>query len=325
MKREVETAGNAAPLKVWERNIGEEAVAILKTILLLGRPYGSTYIARLLRGDTTNYLKDPLHTQMETFGSFPRLSRVELRLRLQVMVENELVFSPEGDFKTFSITESGKDFLDGPTDLLVPRARITLNTQDTYLLGKLIELRRTLGKKESLPSYAIFTNYTLDCLVLDRPKTLKELLLIPGMEESKAEQFGAAIISVMKETEGGWSQIEMQNLIRKTQHATHQEVLRLFGEKHDTDEIAGILGIKSGTVQNYLMNFHRIGQLDLRPWIESQFDSKEFHKITTYFKKMGQVRLREAAKTLNIEVPRLALVRFYMASGAQQSIPMQTT
>jgi len=68
--------------------------------------------------------------------------------------------------------------------------REILNAADYALFDKLRSLRKEAADKQGLPVYAVFTNEHLAAMVRKRPQTLKDLLAIPGIGESRVKQFG---------------------------------------------------------------------------------------------------------------------------------------
>jgi ATP-dependent DNA helicase RecQ len=63
---------------------------------------------------------------------------------------------------------------------------------------KLKEWRRGLAKELSVPAYVILHDSTIDALCRQMPSTIAELMDVQGIGEKKAERFGAAILSVLR-------------------------------------------------------------------------------------------------------------------------------
>ncbi|KAI0187859.1 ribonuclease H-like domain-containing protein, partial [Xylaria flabelliformis] len=67
------------------------------------------------------------------------------------------------------------------------------------LYGKLVSHRKELAKSQSVPVYVIAPNKTLEDLALQRPSNKEELLLVHGIGEVKAAQFGPAWLDIIAE------------------------------------------------------------------------------------------------------------------------------
>jgi ATP-dependent DNA helicase RecQ len=73
-------------------------------------------------------------------------------------------------------------------------ARTELPRIDEALRARLREWRRELAKSHAVPAYVILHDSTLEAICRHRPRTIPDLLAIPGIGERKAERFGQQII-----------------------------------------------------------------------------------------------------------------------------------
>ncbi|MDE6349951.1 MAG: HRDC domain-containing protein [Treponemataceae bacterium] len=71
--------------------------------------------------------------------------------------------------------------------------------ENRVLIDALKKWRRREASEQNVPPYIIFGDKTLYELVALRPQTADDLLMVTGIGESKAEQFGAAILRVIRE------------------------------------------------------------------------------------------------------------------------------
>lgn len=68
---------------------------------------------------------------------------------------------------------------------------------DDELLQKLKDWRRDMAQKESVASFHIFHNTTLETIASLKPKTKEELMSIKGIKERKFEKYGANILALI--------------------------------------------------------------------------------------------------------------------------------
>ena len=61
---------------------------------------------------------------------------------------------------------------------------------DLRLLSQLKIIRKDLANKSGMPAFVIFTDKTLESMARYKPKDERELLLIPGVGQKKAEKYG---------------------------------------------------------------------------------------------------------------------------------------
>ena len=79
-------------------------------------------------------------------------------------------------------------------------AAMRVGQDDAELLGKLRALRAKLAKKKRCGRkvYKIFHDKTLLEIASSRPTTRDELLAVHGIGERKVEQFGDAVLEVVR-------------------------------------------------------------------------------------------------------------------------------
>jgi len=54
------------------------------------------------------------------------------------------------------------------------------------------------ARAAGVPAYVILHDATLDALCRQRPRTLQELLEVPGIGEKRAERYGQAILNLLE-------------------------------------------------------------------------------------------------------------------------------
>lgn len=67
------------------------------------------------------------------------------------------------------------------------------------LKSELVNFRLQLAKQTNRKAFYIFTNQTLELLLVHRPQSLKDLLMIDGIGPKKVEEFGEDIVRIINE------------------------------------------------------------------------------------------------------------------------------
>ena len=78
-----------------------------------------------------------------------------------------------------------------------PTLSKTLDESDIQILDQLRDWRNGIAKEAGVPAYIVFNNATLDAIVLQRPSTLDELQLVPGIGKAKSERYGEAVLGIV--------------------------------------------------------------------------------------------------------------------------------
>lgn len=307
----------------FQADLKEVAIAIMKTIQLVGRSCSLNELARILRADQLKFFRDPTHATLETTGTFSHKSRLELRLTMSYLLDEEYLEMQDIRYQGLVVSSKGKAFMEEPNPILVDFEQIRCNPFELYFHRTLRELRLRLSRERGVPIYAIYTDHCIDQIVKDQPETLKELTLIRGLDDNQVAVFGALILKNLDEMRENWHHIKNLRLAGKVKNGTHQEVKRLHEEGFTVEEIAGMNGIKQATVERYLCDFHMAGIMDLRPWIESYLEEEELQPAAKYFKERPGALLREAKEVLGIEYNKLFLGRIYTQEF--KALPVRAT
>ena len=293
-------------------SITAETKEILKTILLLEESFAANYLINILRGKK-EFLREEVHAEFETFGSLPGRSGDYLRNVIHVLVQREFLSIQEGISGKLTITEKGCEFLDNPQEIEVKKRDLRMSTYDYMLLSELRKLRKQLVKTESKPAFRIFTDYTLDRIIDEKPLDLSSLKLVPGFGDYKANRFGPAVLRVVQQVMDRKQEDDAIRLIKKVRRPSYQNVKALFESGLGEEEIARKRMVKPQTIRTTLLDLDRAGEIDLRPWIEETVAAEVLEKGRNYFQQAEQNRLKDAYEALGLDYDTLRLCRLYVS------------
>ncbi len=295
----------------FEADLKDLALDIFKTIQLVGRDCSFNELARILRGDQTDFFRDPSHAILETTGSYSNTSRLELRLSMGYLLDEEYLVMKDIRFQGLAISPKGLAFQESPQPLLINLAEITFDPFQHYFHRQLRDLRRRLSDERGLPVYAIYSDHCIDQIVRNQPESLKELTLILGLDEDRISAYGALILQMLDHIRLNWHHLKNLPAMKRTAHPTHQEVKRLHQEGFTVEEIAGMVSCKQTTVERYLCDFHLAGDFDLRPWIEGYLEKETLDATTRFFQNRPNALLREAKAKLGYEYNEIYLAKVH--------------
>ena len=310
MKSAVGTAEQMPPVSK-EENLKVLTTQILKTMILLGKPYGQNYLINVLIGNPDTTYRDLSHTKLETFGSMPSYVANRLACVIHYLVDAGLIETNAPACNVLKPTDAGKAWLDDPQDLMAHSARMSFTGLEIYLRKALRGHRNETSKLTGTESWAIFTDYTLDRIVLNKPLSLEYLLRIPGFSSAKCEKFGAGIIGVVQNVLENYDDFRRQTLLQQSKGPGYQTVKKMFTDNFTLPEIARVATLKVDTVVKYLCDLHEIGQVDMVPWIEKNISSKSLFKGVEYFTKVQSPTLKEANSTLGLDYNTLRFAWLY--------------
>jgi ATP-dependent DNA helicase RecQ len=292
-------------------DVTEKSIQILKTVLLLDRAYSAGYLTRILTANDTFGFRKEEHKQLETFGALEGENFNQLDNLIQYMIRMEYLAIDDQVYGTIVITDAGSALLENPRPMIVNRRQISPAWYEMELMINLKNLRRKLAEEQELAPFELFNNYAMQCLVKEMPGSVVEMSRIPALV-NLPEECWEPVLNEIKAIEEIKAKDEASGgLYTKAHSPSHRKAKNLFEEGKSVAEIAEACKWKPSTAQNYLINLHNTGQLNLRPWIEENIAEKDLHKGVEYFQKASDGRLEVAHKTLGMDYDTLAWCRLY--------------
>ncbi|MDL9978181.1 DNA helicase RecQ [Microbacterium sp. ASV49] len=213
---ESEPCGNCdtclTPPETWDGLI--PAQKLLSTIVRLQRERGQAYSAGqlidILRGASTDRIRQLGHDTLATFGIGADLSEQDWRSVIRQLLARGLLVA-RGEYGTLALTDASSGVLRGETPVPLRRdvlgrggsavrkssVSATLGEADRPLFEALRAWRAETAKEQGVPAYVVFNDATLRALAEHRPSSLDGLGVIPGIGAKKREVYGASVLAVV--------------------------------------------------------------------------------------------------------------------------------
>ncbi len=187
---------------------GTEAVRMaLSAILRTGESFGSMHLIDILRGETTEKVRERSHDQLPTFGVGCARPKGEWQAVFRQMMGRDLVRPDPERHGALRMTDAARPILRGEAEITLrrdtirkssgPVVRTLVNEEDAPLLSALKAKRRALAEAARVPAYVIFPDRTLIEMAERRPLTLDQMAEVNGVGAKKLESFGAAFLEVI--------------------------------------------------------------------------------------------------------------------------------
>ena len=146
-----------------------------------------------------------------------------------------------------------------------PQARDSSPAEANPALAEYLrEWRRTMARENKVPAYVILHDSTLEELCRRQPSTLAQLKQIGGIGEKKAEVYGAEILQVLRNFDGGAR--AAPSMAKESSPA--EQTLKLLNEGRTFEEIGRIRARQISTVVCTVAGLIETGQIKLDPkWI----------------------------------------------------------
>jgi ATP-dependent DNA helicase RecQ len=201
------------PPRTWDGTVA--AQKLLSAAIRTGSRFGAGHLIDILRGKTTERVRQLGHDRLPTFGVGADLDELAWRSVARQLVANGLLHADPQRYGALVPTEAARPVLRGETRLELrgvrpksgdkPRGRdkqplIALGERphDPALVEALRALRRELAKAQNVPAYVVFHDATLHELARYRPRTEAELGMVSGIGAHKLARYGAKLLEVVR-------------------------------------------------------------------------------------------------------------------------------
>jgi len=188
---------------------------------------------------------------------------------------------------------------------------------DESLKEYLREWRRSVAKEMKFAAFVVLHDSSLDEICRRQPKSVSELLQVPGIGEKKAETYGREILAALERFRQGERAGGVQ---QQTKPA--EETLRLLREGKTLAEIAQLRGRQVSTVVSAIANLVEAGEAELHPeWVSKEKQSV----IEAACARVGTERLKPLKDVLPPEITydeiKLVVGKLRREEGLRKTIP----
>jgi ATP-dependent DNA helicase RecQ len=179
---------------------------------------GAANLASVLAGRESAWTRrNQWVNELAHFGAIPwRDERV--RDLLSEMVEAGLLRQSSGEYPVLEITPLGRQVLRGqaeaeltlPEPVVAPSARAASRANgaaaaaavaaDPARLERLRRWRLEVSRRDAVPAYVVFHDSTLAELAAATPRTVGDLVEVPGVGPAKLERYGAELFELLRDS-----------------------------------------------------------------------------------------------------------------------------
>ncbi|WP_141930679.1 DNA helicase RecQ [Microbacterium sp. SLBN-146] len=192
------------------------AQKLLSTIVRLqrerGQAFGAGHLIDILRGASTDRIRQQGHDKLSTYGLGADLSDQDWRSVIRQLLARGILVA-QGEYGTLALGEPGADVLRGeaavplrrdvlgrgagPARLRKSSAPEQVGEGDRDLFEALRAWRAGVSRELGVPAYIVFGDATLRALAEKRPTSLADLDGVTGIGAKKREAYGEAVLEVV--------------------------------------------------------------------------------------------------------------------------------
>ena len=184
-----------AYLPTYMLDIRKEAVAILQTVLAHEGKHATHTLIQILKGEFS--LVSQNHPSNNGLGVLAGVYPRRILNLINYLFKLGFLDYEEGGSEILKVKDSGRKFLEFPSELPVSSQALKASPYDNMLHKRLIAWRQNICETESLPPFRVLTSYAIQRVVQDRPESLEQLETIPGIGPYKIKKYGNEILAIV--------------------------------------------------------------------------------------------------------------------------------
>jgi ATP-dependent DNA helicase RecQ len=197
------------PPEMWDGTVAAQKA--MSAALRTGQRFGAGHLIDLLRGKSSERMKELGHDALPTFGVGADLDEAGWRSVFRQLLAAGLLHADAQAYGALKLTAAARPVLKGETPLSLRRQRKAKKSApagrrqgtpvpadvDPALFEALRAWRAGQAKTQGVPAYVILHDKTLHELAAHRPASPAALLDVPGIGAAKAERYGAELLELL--------------------------------------------------------------------------------------------------------------------------------
>lgn len=190
----------------------EDAQKFLSCIYRLRQNYGLAHTIDVLRGSTSDKIKQYGHEQLSTFSIGKDKSIHYWKHLAWQLIHKEYCMQDMEHFNVLKLTSKAIPLLKGEEKIFLTlpnkepkhdkkknKDRRAIQSTNSPLFELLRGLRRKLADEENKPPFMIFSDATLHAMTEIKPQNMEQLLSVPGVGQHKLARYGSQFLNAFNE------------------------------------------------------------------------------------------------------------------------------
>jgi ATP-dependent DNA helicase RecQ len=268
---------------------------IVSCVARCGQGFGAAHIADVLRGSSTQRVKDRRHDQLSTFGLMRGVPKALIAGYINQLVDLGLLERAGTEFPIVVLSETSVELLRGRrgASLLEPKRELAaagrvrgegrraderpLEPEEAALFEALRGLRLSIARERNLPPYVVFTDATLRDMARLRPTAVDAMRGVRGVGERKKADLGPRFAAFIHEYCGKHGLRPAADSAPAAAdrgpegRGSQSAYFALFRQGLSVEGAARRLGHKASTAGGYLAEFvEHEKPASIDPWVDQE-------------------------------------------------------
>jgi ATP-dependent DNA helicase RecQ len=198
------------PPLLWDGTIAAQKA--LSAALRTGQRFGAGHLIDILRGKSTDKVKQFGHERLPTFGVGAEMDDMGWRSVFRQLLAGGILEADATAYGALKLTDDARPILKGEASIKLrrrletPKGRQARNkvspdrprrADDSPLLARLRAWRSEKAREQGVPAYVILHDRALHEIAALLPDSVPALLAVPGIGVAKAERYGRELLTLV--------------------------------------------------------------------------------------------------------------------------------
>jgi ATP-dependent DNA helicase RecQ len=198
------------PPLLWDGTIAAQKA--LSAALRTGQRFGAGHLIDILRGKSTDKVKQFGHENLPTFGVGAEMDDMGWRSVFRQLLAGGVLEADATAYGALKLTDEARPILKGEASIKLrrrletPKGRQARNkvspdrprrADDSPLLARLRAWRSEKAREQGVPAYVILHDRALHEIATLLPDSVPALLAVPGIGVAKAERYGRELLTLV--------------------------------------------------------------------------------------------------------------------------------
>jgi ATP-dependent DNA helicase RecQ len=315
---------------------GKEQVAlVLKSINETGETLMINNLVDFITGRKTQEIENYGYHKKDLFGKGSDQSELYWNSVIRHAMMNNFILKDIEQYGLLLLTADGKKFMKKPTSV-----KFAINQDftdavgssgdeddvkpavlDPKILGLLKDLRKKIAKEQSIPTYVIFQENSLEEMATQYPLTIDELSNISGVSKGKAERYGKPFLKLIAQY------VEENDIDRPTdfvmksvmnKSSNKVAIIQSIDKRIPLEDIARTRNLKMNELVDELESIVMSGtKVNIDYYLEDILDEDTIEIVYDYFRESETDDLDTAFHELKgegVSVEEIRLIRLKFLS-----------
>lgn len=276
----------------------EVSQKIFSCIIRTEQKFGLRHISQVLTGSRAKQVLANKHDKISTYGIVKNYSSKEVSILMRELIQDGFLEVTKDKYPTLKVTVKGIAALKNRESINLSKLK-TKNDSSSQapkgsneLFNELKYLRKEIATELDIPPYMVFSDVTLQEMVINSPKNLDDFKKIKGVGSKKLKQFGERFLSKIE---------EHQKIMRKRKQAnlklsdTLIQTYDLYKQGLSPRKIAKARKFVESTIYSHLLDLYNLDKdIDILDFITE----RKIKKIEKEYKKLAQFSVKPVVEKL---------------------------